>query len=700
MPDAHVPGSDAARAGVDVVAEDVELGPTGNAFVLVDHARAASGPRAIGPAARPVQRRQRARGRGDGAGRRLPARRGRRRAPARARRRPGPARARRRRDQPFTVLVDYAHTPDALAPRARRRPADLDDRDGSLVVFGCGGDRDREKRPRWVAPLAGGADVIVLTSDNPRSEEPERDRRARSARGCATGGARSSSSSTGAPPSGTRCSEARPGDVVVIAGKGHETGQTAGGGHHALRRPRRRPRGAGGARMRLTAEEVVEATGGELIAGDRERAADSYVDRHPAPRRGRRASSRCTASATETTSSPTRSARGATIAVVGRAPSTPVTPPGRGRQGRATRWPRWAHSVSAAHAAGWRRATVVGITGSAGKTATKDLLAAALGRTPARHRQPGLVQQRGRASRSRCWPPMSDTEVVVAEMGARFAGNIAELCAIARPQVGVITNVGMAHAGLLGGRGGHRRGQGRAARGAARRRDRGARRRRRVHARAGGAARAHGCVRVGGGDVPGRRRSRHRRRARRASSARLPARHAVGHGRSCRLGVRGEHQVVNAAMAAAVALELGVPLERGRRRLGRRRDRGLADGRDPHARRGHRPQRRLQRQPDLDGGGAAGVGRSRRWRGGASPSWARCSSSGPRPTRPTPTSGGVAVECGVDVVVVGGRGARAVGDRCTRRPAPGAVAGGRGRRRRRPPSTRSPARSTPATRCS
>ncbi len=123
--------------------------------------------------------------------------------------------------QPFTVLVDYAHTPDSLenALAAARRIT----RGRLIVVFGCGGDRDRQKRPRMGEIGARLADLALVTSDNPRSEDPEAiiaeilagvpagaevvvdpDRRSAIARALAA---------------------ARQGDTVVIAGKGHEQGQ-------------------------------------------------------------------------------------------------------------------------------------------------------------------------------------------------------------------------------------------------------------------------------------------------------------------------------------------------------------------------------------------------------------------------------------------------------------------------------------------
>jgi UDP-N-acetylmuramoyl-L-alanyl-D-glutamate--2,6-diaminopimelate ligase len=128
--------------------------------------------------------------------------------------------------QPFAVLVDYAHTPDSLENvlRAAREVAD-----GRVIaVFGAGGDRDRGKRPLMGEIGARLADVCLITSDNPRSEDPEAIIEEILA---GTGGASGVEHDPDRRASIHRAiSLAAPGDVVVIAGKGHEQGQEFAGG--------------------------------------------------------------------------------------------------------------------------------------------------------------------------------------------------------------------------------------------------------------------------------------------------------------------------------------------------------------------------------------------------------------------------------------------------------------------------------------
>jgi UDP-N-acetylmuramoyl-L-alanyl-D-glutamate--2,6-diaminopimelate ligase len=129
--------------------------------------------------------------------------------------------------QDFLVLVDYAHTPDSLENvlRAARPLAD-----GRVIVaFGCGGDRDRGKRPVMGEVATTLADLTVVTSDNPRSEDPLAIV-AEIGEGARRGGGPYVVEPDRRTAIRLALSEARPGDVVVIAGKGHETGQEFAGG--------------------------------------------------------------------------------------------------------------------------------------------------------------------------------------------------------------------------------------------------------------------------------------------------------------------------------------------------------------------------------------------------------------------------------------------------------------------------------------
>jgi len=125
--------------------------------------------------------------------------------------------------QDFAVIVDYAHTPDSLR---RVIQAAREISEGRVIaVFGCGGDRDRGKRPLMGEIAVELADLVIITSDNPRSEDPEAiisDIEA-GARGVTGGEYRLVVDRRRAIEEAVE--EAQKGDVVVIAGKGHEKGQ-------------------------------------------------------------------------------------------------------------------------------------------------------------------------------------------------------------------------------------------------------------------------------------------------------------------------------------------------------------------------------------------------------------------------------------------------------------------------------------------
>lgn len=121
--------------------------------------------------------------------------------------------------QPFSVFVDYAHTPDSLEQVLHVLKAVTPGR--LIVVFGCGGDRDPAKRPLMGAAASKGADHVVITSDNPRSEDPEAII-AQIETGVVEGYSTYQVEIDRAKAIGTALALARAGDAVLIAGKGHE----------------------------------------------------------------------------------------------------------------------------------------------------------------------------------------------------------------------------------------------------------------------------------------------------------------------------------------------------------------------------------------------------------------------------------------------------------------------------------------------
>ncbi len=307
--------------------------------------------------------------------------------------------------------------------------------------------------------------------------------------------------------------------------------------------------------MELTAAEIAAVTGGSLIAGTGDERASSLANDSRTLEPGA-----CFVALEAARDGhdfvADAFARGATVALVTRPVVASGTASGAVVQ--------VADALEALAAVGrWAReqlpdALVVGITGSTGKTSTKDLTAAALRTTFRVHATPGNFNAEIGLPITLLGAPR-DTEALVLEMGAREPGDIAALCAVARPAIGVVTNVGLSHAGPLGGRAGIAREKGALLEalpadglavldaGDAETSELTARTDARVLLVAVGSG-GHAEVRAQSVVLDGELRP----------SFMLDS--PWGSGRVC-LSLRGAHQVVNATLAAAVSLANGVPFD-------------------------------------------------------------------------------------------------------------------------------------------
>ena len=354
------------------------------------------------------------------------------------------------------VFVDYSHKPGAVeAVLGALRSVTAGD---LIVVLGCGGDRDRGKRPLMGAAAARLADVAILTSDNPRSEDPLAilDEMLHGVLGVHEGArARVIVEPDRAAAIGLAVGLAGKGDVVLVAGKGHETGQYVAGtvlpfddravtAAALARRDALGRRRGGPVMIPLTLAEIAALTGGSLapaeaaartVTGpviiDSRRVTDGALF---AALPGERADGHDYAPAAVAAGAAgvlaSRPVPGAPAVVV---PDVTVAL-GALAKGVLGRLPA---------------ATVTGITGSSGKTSTKDLAAQVvehLGPTIAPedsfNNEIGLPLTVLRAGAA--------TRFLVLEMSARGIGHIAALCDIAPPRIGAVLNVGRAHAGEFG----------------------------------------------------------------------------------------------------------------------------------------------------------------------------------------------------------------------------------------------------------
>ncbi len=437
-----------------------------------------------------------------------------------------------------TVVVDYAHTDDALRnlletarPLSAKR---------LITVFGCGGDRDRSKRPLMGMVAARLSDVVVITSDNPRSEDPARIIE-EIERGIPAGSQASSrapiveSVVDRAAAIERAVAMAAAGDVVLIAGKGHEKYQQIGDrvlpfddgevarAALAEARARGRRRAVVGGPIPLAAGTIAAAMNGRLVTGDDDRYVTGFsidsrtlatgdlffaiVARRDGHDFAMAASKRRAAGVV--VSRPVELGDGNEAFVIEVADTT------RALQDLA----RYVRRESGAK--------VVAITGSAGKTTTKDTIAELIG---SRYR---VVKNAGNLN-NHLGLPLSllelrhGADVAVMELGMNHAGEIRTLVDVATPEVRVWTNVGEAHIGYFGSARRDRGCEGgdpgrRVGRHAA-----GRQRRRRARDGAGaGVRRPHGHVRHDGTRGGSRRRRRgpwSRRHARRLDHARRRAR--------------------------------------------------------------------------------------------------------------------------------------------------------------------------------
>ena len=357
--------------------------------------------------------------------------------------------------QPFTVVVDYAHTDDALKNLTMLAREFVTRSGGAarvITLFGCGGDRDRAKRPLMGEAAGRGSDFVVLTSDNPRSEDPAaiiNDAMV----GLQKTGVKYAVEVDRRKAIGLAIGEARPGDIVLLAGKGHEKVQIGRDGSRPfddvqVAQDVLKASGfecgviarRGEARMKLSLSKIAEFIS---ATGDfwRDEVAQAYSIDSRSVRRGelffavkgeRLDGHDFVAAALE---------KGAVGAVI--------------CQDQAQRFTDQSNllcvedtlvalqTLATAVRKVWGK-PLVGVTGSAGKTTTKEAIAHVLssgGR---------VLKSEGNFNNHFGLPLMllklePEHDLAVIEMGMSHAGEIRALAKIAQPEIGVVTNVAPVH---------------------------------------------------------------------------------------------------------------------------------------------------------------------------------------------------------------------------------------------------------------
>jgi murE/murF fusion protein len=339
-------------------------------------------------------------------------------------------------DAGLDIFVDYAHTPDALRnvlsalrPLTARR---------LICVFGCGGDRDPTKRPKMGAEVAELADLAVVTSDNPRTEDPraildqivpavprpffvDPDRRVAIRAAIA---------------------EATPGDVVCIAGKGHEDYQILGTTKVHFDDREEAAAAAQEREVRLLVGLARDA-GGEVKG---EANPEAKIDRYTIDSRGAAPGSLYVAIRGDKHDGHSFCGdavkHGASAVMVERAVDVSVP------QIKVADTRIAIGKIARAHRRAWAK-KLVAITGSAGKTTTKELTRAALAMHGTTHAAEGSLNNETGVPLTLLGLRLFHDYGVV-EMGMRGLGQIEYLTKIAEPDIAVVVNAGTAHIELLG----------------------------------------------------------------------------------------------------------------------------------------------------------------------------------------------------------------------------------------------------------
>ncbi len=351
----------------------------------------------------------------------------------------------------ITALVDYAHTPDGLeSVLGSLRGLNYS---RIITVVGCGGDRDKGKRPQMARVAAELSDIAIFTTDNPRSEDPRviLDQMLYGLEDIPPGHPAGTCSIEVIPDRDTAirraASLARPGDCVLVAGKGHETYQLIGGKRIAFddRMALRQAFEPGGF---IRFSEILAATRAEVLSGDTD---GTFVRVSTDSRtigpgdlffalKGERFDGH------DFVDDVLR--KGASGVVVSRDLDVPMS------EELAPVVLRVEDTLKAlGDLASWYRerlgAKVVGITGSCGKTSTKELVAAVLATRWRVSKTKGNFNNLIGLPLSIFEAPVG-TQWMVLEMGMNQPGEIRRLCEIARPEVALITNVKPAHLEGLG----------------------------------------------------------------------------------------------------------------------------------------------------------------------------------------------------------------------------------------------------------